>query len=58
MISQDICLHLTFSANWNKRGKVKKKKKKREFIFKVMFSLLSQWSMLKLAFISTHAAML
>ena len=32
--------------------------KNREFIFKVMFSLLSQWSMLKLAYISTHAAML
>ena len=52
--SWDIRLHLTFQETGINVAKCKK----REFSFKVMFSLLSLWSMLKLAYISTHSVML
>ena len=43
--ARKIRLHLTFSANWNKLDRVSEK---REFIFKVAFSLPSPSSMRKL----------
>ena len=43
--SREIRLHLSFSANWNKRDK---DWKKREFILKLTFSLQLPSSMLKL----------